>query len=566
MHASSAVARRPRLPVGARARHRAAPRAVPLGVHRRGGRDPHARAGARRCGEHVGRRDGAAAHRPRRRGRRAVTVVNFHIDGDREQFDRVRRARAGERVDRRGRREPRGRRRADGFSPPLGGQHRPDPRARADAERRPVRVAAGAADGRRPACFRITRRWKWSSNDARRGTRAVPGARALRVPQRGLDRAARRGRRSRRPGHGSSATWPRAGAARRTSRSSSSCESASASGFAAVLGTDRGARRAHRLDDARLPDRRRRARARRATTRSSRPTRSTSASSAPLHASGARVVVTDADEDALLAAVTPRTRLIAVSHVLWTTGAQARPRAAARDPTARRSSSTAPSRRARSRSTSPAPTSTPSRRRSGSCGPDPSGALFVRDPERLRRGVAERVRARRVTRTTARSSRRTARGASTPAGSARPALAGSRGRAGRASGLALRARAAEAAARCRELLEPLVEVVTPPRALDARLVPSARRSDRARRGARRAGRDRPGAAGPQPRARLVRLVDERGRPAASRGRTSRVGRARPRSAAAPRRRCGCGRRARRRAPRRPCRRPRGGRRTRTTAA
>lgn len=39
-----------------------------------------------------------------------------------------------------------------------------------------------------------------------------------------------------------------------------------------------------------------------------------------LHASGARVVVAEADEDALLAAVTPRTRLIAVSHVLWTTG------------------------------------------------------------------------------------------------------------------------------------------------------------------------------------------------------------------------------------------------------
>ena len=39
-----------------------------------------------------------------------------------------------------------------------------------------------------------------------------------------------------------------------------------------------------------------------------------------LHASGARVVVAEADENALLAAVTPRTRLIAVSHVLWTTG------------------------------------------------------------------------------------------------------------------------------------------------------------------------------------------------------------------------------------------------------
>ena len=40
----------------------------------------------------------------------------------------------------------------------------------------------------------------------------------------------------------------------------------------------------------------------------------------PLHASGARVVVTSADEDSVLAAITGRTRLIAVSHVLWTTG------------------------------------------------------------------------------------------------------------------------------------------------------------------------------------------------------------------------------------------------------
>jgi L-cysteine/cystine lyase len=39
-----------------------------------------------------------------------------------------------------------------------------------------------------------------------------------------------------------------------------------------------------------------------------------------LHASGARVVVAPPDPEALLAAVTPRTRLLAVSHVLWTTG------------------------------------------------------------------------------------------------------------------------------------------------------------------------------------------------------------------------------------------------------
>jgi L-cysteine/cystine lyase len=40
----------------------------------------------------------------------------------------------------------------------------------------------------------------------------------------------------------------------------------------------------------------------------------------PAHASGARIVVVPPDSDALVAAVTTRTRLIAVSHVLWTTG------------------------------------------------------------------------------------------------------------------------------------------------------------------------------------------------------------------------------------------------------
>lgn len=39
-----------------------------------------------------------------------------------------------------------------------------------------------------------------------------------------------------------------------------------------------------------------------------------------LHCSGARVVVVAPDLDAIAAAVGPRTRLVAVSHVLWTTG------------------------------------------------------------------------------------------------------------------------------------------------------------------------------------------------------------------------------------------------------
>jgi selenocysteine lyase/cysteine desulfurase len=40
----------------------------------------------------------------------------------------------------------------------------------------------------------------------------------------------------------------------------------------------------------------------------------------PLYATGARIVIVEADEDAILGAITPRTRLIATSHVLWTTG------------------------------------------------------------------------------------------------------------------------------------------------------------------------------------------------------------------------------------------------------
>ena len=41
----------------------------------------------------------------------------------------------------------------------------------------------------------------------------------------------------------------------------------------------------------------------------------------PLHASGARVVVAEPDPECIEAAVGPRTGLIALSHVLWTTGA-----------------------------------------------------------------------------------------------------------------------------------------------------------------------------------------------------------------------------------------------------
>ncbi|HKD93488.1 MAG TPA: endonuclease/exonuclease/phosphatase family protein [Gaiellaceae bacterium] len=87
MHATSAVARRPRLPVGARA-----VTALHNGLLRSaftGEADAILTAGpARDLGEHV------VGHTKLRRIAHlaefdGVTVVNFHIDGDRAQFDRV---------------------------------------------------------------------------------------------------------------------------------------------------------------------------------------------------------------------------------------------------------------------------------------------------------------------------------------------------------------------------------------------------------------------------------------------------------------------------------------------
>jgi L-cysteine/cystine lyase len=103
---------------------------------------------------------------------------------------------------------------------------------------------------------------------------------------------------------------------------------------------------------------------------------------AAVHAAGVRVVLTDADEDAILAAVTPRTRLIATSHVLWTTGRRLDLR--------------------RVRETANLPVLVDGAQSAGAmpvaaddfdfytvsaqkwlCGPEPTGALYVRDPERL---------------------------------------------------------------------------------------------------------------------------------------------------------------------------------------
>ena len=178
----------------------------------------------------------------------------------------------------------------------------------------------------------------------------------------------------------------------------------------------------------------------------------------PLHESGARVVVADADEDALLAAVTPRTRLIAISQVLWTTGRRLD--------------------LARLRRPDGPPLLVDGAQSAGAipvdldgadfftvsaqkwlCGPDSTGALFVRDPEKLR-----------VTLPSAFSPQSyETDGSFEPKDGARrfdsgwigaPALVGLEAALDIHPDWRYEA-AAKAAARCRELVAPLAAVVTP---------------------------------------------------------------------------------------------------------
>jgi L-cysteine/cystine lyase len=103
----------------------------------------------------------------------------------------------------------------------------------------------------------------------------------------------------------------------------------------------------------------------------------------PAHASRARIVVVPPDPDALVAAVTPRTRLLAISQVLWTTG-QVLPVRELRERTG------VPILVDGAQSVGAIPV-----RADGLdfltisgqkwlCGPDSTGALVVADPERLR--------------------------------------------------------------------------------------------------------------------------------------------------------------------------------------
>ncbi len=178
----------------------------------------------------------------------------------------------------------------------------------------------------------------------------------------------------------------------------------------------------------------------------------------PLHASGARVVVTPADEDAVLAAVTPRTRLIAVSHVLWTTGR--------RLDIARLEQAGVPMLVDGAQSAGAIPPDLTGAdyftisAQKWLCAAEPTGGLFVREPEQLRVATPSYFA----------MTAHEADGSYTARAGARrfdsgwlagPILSGL------IASLACHPewryeRAAEMAARCRELLEPHVDVVTPP--------------------------------------------------------------------------------------------------------
>jgi L-cysteine/cystine lyase len=180
---------------------------------------------------------------------------------------------------------------------------------------------------------------------------------------------------------------------------------------------------------------------------------------APVFASGARVMLTEATEDAILAAVTRRTRLIATSHVLWTTGRRL-------DLRGIREESSVPVLVDGAQSAGAIPVTagefdfyTVSAQK-WLCGPEPSGALFVRDPERLR-VAAPGYLGQSAYEPTGEFTAKEGAHRFDSGWLATPTLAGLR------AALATHPdwryeRATEMAARCRELLAEHVELVTPP--------------------------------------------------------------------------------------------------------
>jgi L-cysteine/cystine lyase len=177
-----------------------------------------------------------------------------------------------------------------------------------------------------------------------------------------------------------------------------------------------------------------------------------------LHASGARVVVAEADEEAILAAVTARTRLVAVSHVLWTTGRRLDLKRIRQENGPPLLVDGAQSAGAIAVDLAGADFYTVSAQK-WLCGPEPTGALFVRDPERLRVTLPSIFSPESYE----------ADGAFVPKDGAgrfdsgwiaAPTLAALEAALGVHPEWRYEA-AATAAARCRDLLEPSVDVVTP---------------------------------------------------------------------------------------------------------
>ncbi|HET8894101.1 MAG TPA: aminotransferase class V-fold PLP-dependent enzyme [Gaiellaceae bacterium] len=179
----------------------------------------------------------------------------------------------------------------------------------------------------------------------------------------------------------------------------------------------------------------------------------------PLYATGARIVITVADEDAMFAAITPRTRLIATSHVLWTTGQRL-------DVARLKRESGLPMLIDGAQSAGAIPVDvgeidfyTVSAQK-WLCAPDPTGALYVRDPTLLRVKTPSYF---------AQDSYEVS-GAFVPKQSAARFDSGWISVPGLAATVAALGthpdwryeRSAIAAARCAELLAPHVEVITPP--------------------------------------------------------------------------------------------------------
>jgi L-cysteine/cystine lyase len=179
----------------------------------------------------------------------------------------------------------------------------------------------------------------------------------------------------------------------------------------------------------------------------------------PLYATGARVVIVAAEEDAIAAAVTPRTKLVATSQVLWTTGRKL-------DLHGLRSQTGVPILVDGAQSAGAIPVEigeldfyTVSGQK-WSCGPESTGALYVADPDRLRVKSPSYMSQESYETSGAFVPRERAKRFDSgwlPVPSLRGLL------------VALRShpawrydRALEMAARCAELLREHVEVVTPP--------------------------------------------------------------------------------------------------------